>query len=71
MVAAENSGKILDFSKLAKQAKIERKQCTRFYEILEDTLLAINLPVYEKSSADISKRPKHYFRCWCFKGITR
>ncbi len=59
--AAQTSGQVLDFSKLAKQAKIERKACTRFYEILEDTLLAKRLEVYEKTSADIQKRPKFYF----------
>ena len=60
-IAAENSGQILDFSKIAKQAKIERKICTRFYEILEDTLISSRLEVYEKTNADIKKRPKFYF----------
>jgi uncharacterized protein len=60
-VAAESSGQILDFSKIAKQAKIERKICSRFYEILEDTLIAQKLEVYEKTQADIKKRPKFYF----------
>jgi uncharacterized protein len=58
--AAENSGQILDFSKIAKQAKIERKICSRFYEILEDTLIAQRVEVYEKTSADLVKRPKFY-----------
>ncbi|MBU6154608.1 MAG: AAA family ATPase [Bdellovibrionales bacterium] len=31
--AAKSAGLILDFSKLSKQAKIERKLCSRFYEI--------------------------------------
>jgi predicted AAA+ superfamily ATPase len=61
MSAAEQSGLILDFSKLAKQAKIERKACTRFYEILEDTLIASRLEVFDKTAADIAKRPKFYF----------
>ena len=60
-VAAESSGQVLDFSKIAKQAKIERKICTRFYEILEDTLIAGKLEVYDKTDADIKKRPKFYF----------
>jgi predicted AAA+ superfamily ATPase len=59
--AAQNSGKILDFSKLAKQARIERKLCSRFYEILEDTLIAVRLEVFADTDADISKRPKFYF----------
>lgn len=59
--AAEQSGMVLDFSKIAKQAKIERKACSRFYEILEDTLIASRLEVFDKTTADIKKRPKFYF----------
>lgn len=61
VAAAESSGQILDFSKLAKQAKIERKNCVRFYEILEDTLLAYRIEVFDKTNADIKKRPKYFF----------
>jgi predicted AAA+ superfamily ATPase len=61
MSAAEHSGQILDFSKLAKQAKIERKACARFYDVLEDTLIASRLEVFDKTDADIKKRPKFYF----------
>lgn len=61
MSAAENSGKILDYSKIAKQAKIDRKVCSRFYEILEDTLIASKIDVYNKTKADIVKRPRYYF----------
>ncbi len=59
--AAEFSGNVLDFSKIAKQAKIERKACSRFYEMLEDTLIASRLEVFEKTDANIKKRPKYYF----------
>jgi uncharacterized protein len=59
--AAQHSGLILDFSKIAKQAKIERKACSRFYEVLEDTLIASRLEVFDKTAADITKRPKFYF----------
>jgi len=61
MVAAENSGLAVDFTKIAKQAKIDRKQCSRFYEILEDTLIANQIQVYAETDADIVKRPKYYF----------
>jgi predicted AAA+ superfamily ATPase len=61
MSAAEQSGLILDYSKMAKQAKIERKACARFYEILEDTLIAYRLEVFDKTEADTKKRPKFYF----------
>jgi uncharacterized protein len=59
--AAEYSGQILDFSKLAKQARIERKACSRFYEILEDTLIATRLEVFDQTNADTIKRPRFYF----------
>jgi len=61
LAAAESSGHVLDFSKLAKQAKIERKNCSRFYEILEDTLITHRLEVFEGTGADIRKRPKFFF----------
>ena len=60
-VAAERSGQVLDFSKMAKEARIERKNCARFYEILEDTLLAQRLEVFDRTTAEITKRPKFYF----------
>lgn len=61
LVAAATSGLILDFSKIAKQAKVERRVCARFFEILEDTLIAQRIEVFEGSDADIVKRPKYYF----------
>lgn len=61
LAAAETSGQVLDFSKISKQAKIERKVCSRFFEILEDTLVAYRLEVFEGTRADIKKRPKFYF----------
>ncbi len=61
LAAATSSGLVLDFSKIAKQAKIERKICSRFFEILEDTLIAQRVDVFEETSADIVKRPKFYF----------
>ncbi len=61
MAAAQEAGQILDFSKLAKQAKIERRACARFYEILEDTLIARRLEVFDQTDAEIKRRPKFYF----------
>lgn len=61
MQAASTAGQSTDFSKLAKMVKIERKNVSRFYEILEDTLIAFRLDVFLKTKADIIKRPKFYF----------
>lgn len=60
-MAATTSSQVLDFSKIAKLARIERKNCSRFYEILEDTLIGQRIEVFHKTEADIIKRPKFYF----------
>lgn len=59
--AAASASQVLDFSKLARNAKIERKNAVRFFEILEDTLIAYRLEVFDKSDSEVSKRPKFYF----------
>lgn len=59
--AAENSGKFLDFSKLASQAKVNRSAARRFYEILEDTLLCDRVDAYRTDQADLVKHPKYFF----------
>lgn len=61
IACATTSGLVLDFSKISKQAKIERKACSRFYEILEDTMIARRIEVYDQTKADIVRRPKYYF----------
>ena len=61
LAAAKSAGQILDYSKIAKQAKIERKACSRFHEILKDTLIAYRIVVFNETDANISKRPKYYF----------
>ncbi|MBK9294120.1 MAG: ATP-binding protein [Oligoflexia bacterium] len=61
MAAASSSGQVLDFSKIAKQAKVDRKVCSRFYEILDDTLIANRVEVFDKTTSEVKKRPKYYF----------
>lgn len=62
MVLATGSGQILDFSKLAKKAKVARSSSIRFVEIMEDTLIAQRLMVFDEAeSADIIRHPKMYF----------
>ncbi len=61
-VAAENSGKHLDFSKISSKAKVSRQSCFRFFEILEDTLIGQKiLPCSFIEKADLVKHPKFYF----------
>lgn len=59
--AAHSASQALDFSKIARKAKIERKLASRFFEILEDTMIAYKVDVFDKTEADIVKRPKFYF----------
>ncbi len=61
-LAAECSGKFLDLTKLASEAQIPRQSATRYFEILEDTLIIQRCPPFSKS---LKKRlvlhPKYYF----------
>lgn len=59
-VTAENSGKFLDFSKIATKSKVNRSAARRFYEILEDTLICDRLEPYPNEGADLVKHSKYY-----------
>jgi predicted AAA+ superfamily ATPase len=62
LVAASKSGEFLDFSKLGSQASITQKTSTRFFEILEDTLIVRRLDSFAKSSTRrLIQHPKYYF----------
>jgi predicted AAA+ superfamily ATPase len=56
------SGQVLDFSKISTRAKVSRSSCIRFVEILEDTLIAQRVPVFEGAeTADVIRHSKLYF----------
>jgi predicted AAA+ superfamily ATPase len=59
--AAENSGRLLDFSKLASQSKVNRSAARRFYELLEDTLICDRVDAYPSDQANLVKHPKYFF----------
>lgn len=60
--AAELSGQICDFSKIATKSKVSRSSCIRFMEILEDTLIAQRVTVFDRAEeADVIRHPKLYF----------
>lgn len=62
--AAVMSGGYLDFSKLAKRAKIPRQSVVRHFEILEDTLIAKkveNDPEIDTEKCDLVKHPRYFF----------
>lgn len=62
--AAYESGLFVDYSKLAKRARISRQSLTRHFEILEDTMIATrvaNDPDLDPDQADLIKHPKFFF----------
>lgn len=61
-VAASKSGEFLDFAKLGSQASISQKTSSRFFEILEDTLIVYRLPAFAKNETRrLVQHPKFYF----------
>jgi predicted AAA+ superfamily ATPase len=60
--AAENSGKFLDVSKLSSEAQIPRPSATRYFEILEDTLIVNRcLPFTRSTRKRLIQHPKYFF----------
>lgn len=61
-VAAQMNGKIVNRAKIADEIGVENKSVASYYEILEDTLLGIEIPAYHKSVRKSQKQaPKFYF----------
>ena len=60
--AADASGTIVNFSRLAQQVNLEPRTVLRYFEILVDTLLGFFLPTYSgKVRSKQAKNPKFYF----------
>lgn len=60
--AAISSGQILDYSKIARRAKISRTTCVRFFEILHDTLMLDRCDPYtENEDLECVRHPRFYF----------
>ena len=61
-IAADASGKIINFSRLAKQVNLEPRTVLRYFELLVDTLIGFFLPTYSgKVRNKQVKNPKFYF----------
>ena len=61
-VAAAWSGEFLDFTKMSSLAEIERTSAKRYFEILEDTLVAYRLEAFAKSEKiRLIQHPRFYF----------
>ncbi|MCP4665972.1 MAG: ATP-binding protein [Deltaproteobacteria bacterium] len=60
-LAADQSGKIVSFSTLSRDAGVSSKTVKAYYQILEDTLIALKLEPYLKSARKrLVRHPKYY-----------
>ncbi len=61
-VAAQSSGMIVNFAKIAKDVGVDPKTVLSYFSILEDTLVGFLLPAYERSIRKQQRvNPKFYF----------
>lgn len=60
--ASFSQGSILNISNLAKDAMIERRTVSNYFDLLEDLLLGVRIPPFAKRSARrLTMHPKFYF----------
>ena len=60
-VAAQENGKTLNFSKVARDIDVDTKTAQSFFQILEDTLVGFFLPAFSRSSRkSVKLQPKFY-----------
>lgn len=61
-VAAQMNGKIINYSRIAKDVGVDDKTVYQYFEILEDTLLGFSLNGFQHSvRKQLLSRPKFYF----------
>jgi predicted AAA+ superfamily ATPase len=61
-VAAKMNGKILNFSKIARDSGVEERSVARYFQILDDTLVGFHLYPYERSiRRQQSQKAKFYY----------
>jgi predicted AAA+ superfamily ATPase len=60
--SAANAGQYLDMSRLASDAQVKRASAIRFFEILEDTLIAVRCDAFAKSERRrLIQHPRYFF----------
>lgn len=60
--AAASSGRILDFTRIASEAQVNRMTASRYFEILEDTLICRRCDPFSRSERRrLVRSPKYYF----------
>jgi uncharacterized protein len=61
-IAAQNNGKIINFSRISKEVGINDNSTKNYYQILEDTLIGFFLPSFHRSIRKRQRQsPKFYF----------
>lgn len=61
-IAAAQSGELVDFTAMGREARLTARTVLSYYEILEDTLVGIRLPPWRKSVRKrLTAHPKFYF----------
>ena len=61
-VASFSVGSVLNVSGVARESMIERKVVESYFEILEDLMLGVRIPVFRKRARrELSIKPKFYF----------
>ncbi|MEZ4754795.1 MAG: AAA family ATPase [Bdellovibrionota bacterium] len=61
-VAAQSSGKIINYAKIGRDCNVDSRAVARYFQILEETLLGIFLAPYHRSvRKQQGKSPKFYF----------
>jgi len=71
-LAADQSGRIVNFSTISREAGVTSKTIKGYYEILEDTLVALKLEPFLKSARKrLVLHPKYYlFDLGCINSLT-
>ncbi len=61
-VAAQSSGQVINYASIARDCQVGEKAVARYYQILEDTLLGVVIPSFDRSiRRQQSKSPRFYF----------
>lgn len=61
-VAAQQNGKVINFSRIARDVSVSDQTVMQYYQILEDTLIGFYLEAFHSSVRKrLSRKPKFYF----------
>jgi len=61
-IAAANDGETVNFNNVARECSVSSKTVQQYYQILEDTFLAVKLPAWNRSARRrLVSHPRYYF----------